>query len=213
MARPTTSTLLPAKSVIPVVTIDRLDDAVPLAEALIAGGITAIEVTLRTEAGLGAIQAIAATFPDAVIGAGTVLTPGQMTEAAEAGAAFLVSPGLTDPLAEASQNVGIPYLPGVATATEVMQARDYGFTELKFFPAESAGGKKALSGLAAVFPDLVFCPTGGVSVSSAPDYFAIPSVFAVGGSWLTPKGAIADKDWHAIRSLAEAAAQLGTVVR
>ena len=211
MTRPSTRAVLPRNAVIPVITVDRVDQAVPLADALIAGGLGAIEVTLRTDAGLPALAAMAAAHPTVPIGAGTVVTADQMAAAVDAGAAFLVSPGLTDPLAEAGRAMAVPFLPGVATATEVMRARDHGFTEVKFFPAEIAGGARALTGLAAVFPDLGFCPTGGITADNAPAYLALDAVFAVGGSWMAPKAAVERGDWQAIRDLAAAAARIGEI--
>lgn len=208
MPRPSTRALLPADAIIPVITIDRVEQAVPLADALIGGGLAAIEVTLRTGAGLPALRAMAAAHPTALVGAGTVLTADQMAQAVDAGARFLVSPGLTDRLAEASRAVAVPFLPGVTTATELMRAREHGFAEVKFFPAEIAGGAKALKGLAAVFPEMGFCPTGGIAAATAPDYLALDTVFAVGGSWMIPKAAVERGDWPAIRSLAAAAARI-----
>ena len=180
-----------AAPVIPVLVIDRVEDAVPVAEALVAGGLPVLEVTLRTPAALDAIRAMK-SVPDAVVGAGTVINAHLLREAVEAGAEFLVSPGLTDSLAEAAKHSQVPLLPGVATASEIMRALDHGFTRLKFFPATASGGIPALKGHSAVFGNVTFCPTGGITAETARDWLAIPSVACVGGSWLVlPVGGVA----------------------
>jgi 2-dehydro-3-deoxyphosphogluconate aldolase/(4S)-4-hydroxy-2-oxoglutarate aldolase len=197
------------QSVIPVVTLDDPADAVPLARALSDGGLPVIEVTLRTGQALQAIRAIASELPGrAVVGAGTVRSARQGDEAIAAGAAFLVSPGVTPSLIQAAVNWRVPFLPGVATASEAMALADLGYQFQKFFPAEQAGGVGALKALAAPLPDISFCPTGGVNTSNAPSYLALDNVVCVGGSWVTPKDAVAARDWSAVRALAEAAAAL-----
>ena len=201
--------LLAGVTVLPVIVIERTEDAVPLAEALVAGGVTTLEVTLRTAAGLAAIETIAAKVPQAVVGAGTVTTPGELEQVSRAGARFAVSPGLTPALREAGHNDAAPLLPGVMTPAEVMQARDAGFTALKLFPAAQAGGIGMLKALAGPFADVRFCPTGGVSADNAGDYLALPNVICVGGSWLAPKTLIDNGDWAAITALAEATQRLG----
>jgi 2-dehydro-3-deoxyphosphogluconate aldolase/(4S)-4-hydroxy-2-oxoglutarate aldolase len=191
---------------VPVVTIERADDAVPLARALVAGGVRVVEVTLRTEAALAAIRAIASDAPEMLAGAGTCLSPDDLAQAMAAGARFSVSPGFTGELAAAAR--GLPWLPGVATASEAMQAMAAGHTHLKFFPAESAGGVRALKDLHGPLPMLRFCPTGGVGLENAASYLALPNVVAVGGSALTPKDALAKRDWAQVTGLARRAARL-----
>ncbi|WP_017537651.1 bifunctional 4-hydroxy-2-oxoglutarate aldolase/2-dehydro-3-deoxy-phosphogluconate aldolase [Nocardiopsis halophila] len=194
--------------VVPVVVLDDAGTAVPLARALARGGLPAIEVTLRTEAGLTAIERIAAEVPEAVVGAGTVTTPGLAAAAAKAGAAFLVSPGCTDRLRGAMADTGVPFLPGVATASEAMTLLEQGVDALKFFPAEAAGGRTYLKSLSGPLPQVRFCPTGGVTPASAPEYLALPNVGCVGGTWLTPRDAVEAGDWDRIESLAREAAAL-----
>ena len=190
--------------VIPVLVIDRLEDAVPIAEALVAGGLPLLEVTLRTPVALDAIRAMA-QVPGAIVGAGTVLNERQLGDAQQAGATFIVSPGLTVPLAKAAAAADIDFLPGVANAADIMAGLDLGLTRFKFFPAEAVGGLKALKAYAAVFRDVRFCPTGGITADSAPLWLAEPAVLCVGGSWLVSSGTI---DEAAIRQRAEAAAAL-----
>jgi 2-dehydro-3-deoxyphosphogluconate aldolase/(4S)-4-hydroxy-2-oxoglutarate aldolase len=197
--------IMAAAPVIPVLVIERVEDAVPVAEALVAGGLPVLEVTLRTHAALGAIQAMRAV-PGAIVGAGTVLGSEQLRHAVGAGAQFAVSPGLTAPLAEAAREARLPWLPGIATAGEVMHALDLGLTRLKFFPAMAAGGLPALKALGAVFGDVRFCPTGGITQASAAEWLAFPSVACVGGSWLVPSGEAIDA--KAIIRRAKAAAAL-----
>ena len=196
--------LLAGVTVLPVIVIERIEDAVPLAEALLAGGVTTLEVTLRTAAGLAAIETIATRVPHAVVGAGTVTTPAELEQITRAGARFAVSPGLTPALRDAATGPVAPLLPGVMTPAEVMQARDAGFVTLKLFPAAQAGGRDMLKALAGPFADIRFCPTGGVSVANAADFLALPNVICVGGSWLAPKTLIDNKDWSAITALAQA---------
>jgi 2-dehydro-3-deoxyphosphogluconate aldolase/(4S)-4-hydroxy-2-oxoglutarate aldolase len=194
--------------VVPVLTVDRAADAVPLARALARGGLTILEVTLRTPAALAAIREMTGAVPGVAVGAGTVLTPEQGREAIDAGARFLVSPGMTPRLIEAAQSWSVPFLPGAATASEAMALSDLGYRVLKFFPAEPAGGVAALRALAAPLPDIEFCPTGGIGVQNAHNYLALPNVVAVGGSWVAPAGALAARNWEEIERLAREAAGL-----
>jgi 2-dehydro-3-deoxyphosphogluconate aldolase/(4S)-4-hydroxy-2-oxoglutarate aldolase len=191
--------------VIPVLIVDRVEDAVPIAEALVEGGLPVLEVTLRTPAALDAIRAMK-QVPGAVVGAGTVLDPAQLACALDAGAEFIVSPGLTEPLGKAAASAGIPFLPGTSNTGDIMRARDLGFTRLKFFPAEANGGLPVLKALAAVFGEVRFCPTGGITQDSAPAWLAEPAVACVGGSWLVPRGQAVDPE--AITARARAAASL-----
>ncbi|CAM5376334.1 ketohydroxyglutarate aldolase [Streptomyces spiroverticillatus] len=202
------SSVLDLAPVVPVVVLDDAADAVPLARALVAGGLPAIEVTLRTPAALDAIRAVADGVPDAVVGAGTVLNPAQVADSVAAGARFLVSPGWTDTLLEAMQKSGLPFLPGVSTTSEVVALLERGVTEMKFFPAEAAGGTPYLKSLSAPLPQARFCPTGGISLASAPSYLALPNVGCVGGTWMLPADAIRDKDWGRVEALAREAAAL-----
>ena len=196
-------------TVIPVLTIERLEDALPLATALVRGGLTVLEVTFRTEAAAPAIAAIAREIPDAVVGAGTLIRPNDITQALEAGAKFLVSPGLAPELVAAGLAASdVPYLPGVATASEVMTARGFGCSLLKFFPAAAMGGPATLGAFAPVFRGIAFCPTGGVTEETAPSYLRLPNVPMVGGAWMAPSAAIAERDWSRITSLAKRAASL-----
>ncbi|MFF9620565.1 bifunctional 4-hydroxy-2-oxoglutarate aldolase/2-dehydro-3-deoxy-phosphogluconate aldolase [Streptomyces griseosporeus] len=207
------ASVLDIAPVVPVVVVDDAADAVPLARALVAGGLPAIEVTLRTPAALESIRAIAGAVPDAVVGAGTVLTPGQAAESVAAGARFLVSPGWTDALLEALRGSGVPFLPGVSTATEVVALLERGVREMKFFPAQAAGGTAYLRSLAGPLPQARFCPTGGIGPDTAPDYLALPNVGCVGGSWMLPADAVATRDWGRVERLAREAARLTAGVR
>jgi 2-dehydro-3-deoxyphosphogluconate aldolase / (4S)-4-hydroxy-2-oxoglutarate aldolase len=200
--------LLSVGPVIPVIVIEDADQAVPLARALVAGGVRVLEVTLRTPAALGAISAIARHVPDAVIGVGTVTEMGQFAAARDAGARFAVSPGLTPALQEAARRAGLPWLPGVMTPSDVIAARAAGLRQLKLFPAQQAGGIGMLKALYGPFPDVVFCPTGGITAATAPDFLALPNVACVGGSWLTPAGAMAAGDWATLTQLAAEASVL-----
>lgn len=191
--------------VVPVLTIDRLDQAVPLARALVAGGLRVLEITLRTDVALEAMEAIARAVPEAVVGAGTVLTASQVKEATSAGAAFLVSPGGTPRLAEAAAAGPVPLLPGVATAGEAMLMAEFGHHVLKFFPAEPAGGLSYIKSLAGPLPHLTFCPTGGIDATKAKSYLALPNVVCVGGSWVTPADALRNGDWETITRLSREA--------
>jgi 2-dehydro-3-deoxyphosphogluconate aldolase/(4S)-4-hydroxy-2-oxoglutarate aldolase len=194
--------------VIPVLTIEREADAAPLALALYTGGLTVLEVTLRTPVALSAIAAMRKAVPDAIVGAGTLTQPEDFERVAAAGAQFAVTPGLTEELAVAGRHAGFPLLPGVATASELLAARAAGYTALKFFPAEPAGGIAMLSAFAPVFADVVFCPTGGITRASAPGYLALANVVCVGGSWVTPTAAVRAREWAKIEALARDAAAL-----
>jgi 2-dehydro-3-deoxyphosphogluconate aldolase / (4S)-4-hydroxy-2-oxoglutarate aldolase len=194
--------------VIPVIIIDKVDDAVLLAKALVDGGVRVLEVTLRTAVALEAIRVIAAQVKDAIVGVGTICRPEDFEQAAAAGAMFGVSPGLTPALIEGARASRLPLLPGVMTPTDVIAARAAGFTNLKLFPAQQAGGMGMLKALGSPFPDVTFCPTGGVTAETAPDFLALPNVACVGGSWLTPKDLVAKGEWRRITELARAAAAL-----
>jgi len=193
--------------VIPVLVIEDLAHARPLAEALVAGGLPMLEVTLRTPCALEAI-AIMAQVPGGIVGAGTLLTPGDVAAAQAAGAKFGVSPGATDRLLAACEGAGLPTLAGAATASEVMALMERGYTTAKFFPAENIGGAPALKSLGAPLPQMGFCPTGGVSMANAMDYLSLPNVLCVGGSWVAPRAMLASGDWAGVQALAEAAKRL-----
>ncbi|MGP4049298.1 bifunctional 4-hydroxy-2-oxoglutarate aldolase/2-dehydro-3-deoxy-phosphogluconate aldolase [Streptomyces sp. 2A115] len=203
------SSVLDLAPVLPVVVIDDVADAVPLARALVAGGLPAIEVTLRTPVALDAIRAIADGVPGAVVGAGTVITPAQVVDTVAAGARFLVSPGWTDVLLDAMAAAGVPFLPGVSTTSEVVALLERGVSEMKFFPAQAAGGTAYLKALAGPLPQARFCPTGGISPGNAPEYLALPNVHCVGGSWMLPPDAVAARDWARVEALAREAAEMG----
>jgi 2-dehydro-3-deoxyphosphogluconate aldolase/(4S)-4-hydroxy-2-oxoglutarate aldolase len=188
--------------VIPVIVIDRVDQAVPLAEALFSGGVSALELTLRTEVGLESIAAIKAAFPDQLVGAGTVCNGDQFREAVERGADFIVSPGATDNLFTTAAKYELPFLPGAVTGSEVMRALEYGYRTLKFFPAETSGGAAAISALAGPFGDVSFMPTGGITTDNLATYLSLKSVAAVGGSWLTPRTLLNEARWEAVHQLA-----------
>ncbi|MGW1249727.1 bifunctional 4-hydroxy-2-oxoglutarate aldolase/2-dehydro-3-deoxy-phosphogluconate aldolase [Streptomyces sp. NPDC002535] len=194
--------------VVPVVVIEDVADAVPLARALVAGGLPLVEVTLRTPAALDAVRAIAAEVPGAVVGAGTVVSAAGVADAAGAGARFLVSPGWTERLLGSMRDSGLPFLPGVSTTSEVVALLEQGVTDMKFFPAEAAGGVPYLKSLAGPLPRARFCPTGGVSLASAPAYLSLPNVGCVGGTWMLPPDALAARDWARVEALAREAAAL-----
>ncbi|MEI2741716.1 MAG: bifunctional 4-hydroxy-2-oxoglutarate aldolase/2-dehydro-3-deoxy-phosphogluconate aldolase [Candidatus Competibacter sp.] len=194
--------------VIPVIVIEDLAHAVPLAKALLAGGVRVLEVTLRSPVALEAIRAIAREAPDAIVGAGTLTRPEDFANALAAGARFGVSPGLTPSLIDAARQTGLPLLPGVMTPSDVIAARLAGFQQLKLFPAQQAGGIGMLRALAGPFPAVMFCPTGGVSADNAPDFLALSNVACVGGSWLAPKAAMERGDWNAVTELAKQASRL-----
>jgi 2-dehydro-3-deoxyphosphogluconate aldolase/(4S)-4-hydroxy-2-oxoglutarate aldolase len=194
--------------VIPVLTIERLEDAAPLAKALVAGGLTVLEVTLRTPVGLEAIRQMANAAPDAIVGAGTVLNAEDYGKAVSAGARFIVSPGLTDSLIAAARRRALPFLAGVATASDLMRGVEAGLNRFKFFPAETSGGPAALKALQGPFGHCRFCPTGGVTADTAPAYLALTNVLCVGGGWVAPPDAVKAGDFDRITALAKAAAAL-----
>jgi 2-dehydro-3-deoxyphosphogluconate aldolase/(4S)-4-hydroxy-2-oxoglutarate aldolase len=194
--------------VIPVIVLQQVEDAVPLAQALVDGGVRVLEVTMRTPVALRCIEAIARAVPRAIVGAGTVRSVPDAHAARAAGARFAVSPGYTDAVGAACRDIGLPLLPGVATASELMAAQAGGHDFVKFFPATAAGGIPMLKALAGPFPDVSFCPTGGLTLQNAPDFLALPQVKVCGGSWLTPPDALAARDWPRITRLAREAAAL-----
>ena len=194
--------------VIPVIVIHRIEDAVPMAQALVDGGVRVLEITLRTPVALQCMEAIARAVPEAIVGAGTVRSIADAQAAKDAGCEFAVSPGYTSAIGLACRDIGLPLLPGVATGSEVMMANADGYRFLKFFPATAAGGIPMLKALAGPFPDVVFCPTGGITVESAPQFLALPNVKVCGGSWLTPADAVAAQDWACITRLAREAGAL-----
>lgn len=200
--------ILRASPVLPVIALERIEQALPMAEALLEGGLSTLEITLRTPVGLEAIRLISRQFPGAYVGAGTVTTPEALRQVEDAGATFAVSPGLTPALVAAARDSGIPLLPGVMTPSEVMVAVDAGFQFLKLFPAEQAGGLAMLKALAGPFGGLRFCPTGGITLDSAPVYLAQPNVICVGGSWLTTKASLDAGDWKGIMEWARQASVL-----
>jgi 2-dehydro-3-deoxyphosphogluconate aldolase / (4S)-4-hydroxy-2-oxoglutarate aldolase len=203
------NSLLAGTPVVPVLVIESVATALPLARALVDGGLRVLEITLRTPAALDVIRALAAEVEGAVVGAGTVLTVGQYADAERAGARFVVSPGTTDALLAAAAASAVPFLPGAVTASEVMRLLEQGYRFLKFFPAEPAGGVAYLEALAAPLPEARFCPTGGIDAVKARTYLSLPNVLCVGGSWVAPKDALAAGDWPRITRLARAAAALG----
>lgn len=194
--------------VIPVIVLQRVADAVPLARALVAGGVKVLEITLRTPVALECMRAIAQAVPEAIVGAGTIRTVEDAKSALEAGCQFGVSPGYTHNIGAACKDIGLPLLPGVASASEVMAANADGYGFLKFFPATAAGGIPMLKALAGPFADVLFCPTGGITPETAPQFLALPNVKVCGGSWLTPQEAMDRQDWARITALAKAACAL-----
>jgi len=208
MTLPLLEPTLSGPRVVPVLVLDDPEDAVSLAKALVAGGLLTLEVTLRTPRALACAEAIAAKVPDAIVGLGTLIRPEQFAQARDAGARFLVSPGLTDTLAQAAKDAGLPYLPGIATVSEALIAWEHGFRELKFFPAMLNGGVPALKGMAPLIPEVRFCPTGGIKAENLRDFLALPNVFTVGGTWLTPADAVKERRWGDIERLAREAATL-----
>jgi 2-dehydro-3-deoxyphosphogluconate aldolase/(4S)-4-hydroxy-2-oxoglutarate aldolase len=199
--------------VIPVVVIEDIEHAVPLAEALFSGGIAALEITLRTDLGLKAVSKLKAEFPDRSVGAGTVCTSDQFAAAADAGADFIVSPGATQALLSTASNHALPFLPGAVTASEVMRVMELGFSTLKFFPAETSGGAAALRALAGPFPSLRFMPTGGITRENLGDYLRLDNVLAVGGSWLTPRALCQAERWDQIEQLASETVELSRTLQ
>jgi len=200
--------ILSLAPVMPVIVIERIEDAVPLARALVAGGLPVLEVTLRTAHALAALRLIAAQVPDAILGVGTVTRADEFAQAANVGAIFAVSPGLTPELLAAARDANMPFLPGVMTPSDIVLAQSAGIDAVKFFPAEPAGGVRMLKAFAGPFPDMLFCPTGGISIKTAAEYLALPNVACVGGSWLTPRDLIASARWSEISQLARQARAL-----
>lgn len=200
--------ILEAATVIPVLAVEDIEDAAPLAEALFAGGLRVIETTLRTAAGLESLARMKAAAPEAYVGVGSLKTPEDARRCVEAGADFLVTPGTSRTMLEALEALDVPALPGAATVTEMMTLYEAGFSAQKFFPAEAAGGRATLKAVHGPLPQVTFCPTGGITAETARDYLASPNVACVGGSWIAPKAAIAAKDWAAIERLAREAAAL-----
>lgn len=196
--------------VLPVLTIERLDDAVPLARTLVEAGLPVLEVTLRTSVALEAIARIAVEVPDAIVGAGTMLRPLDLEQVADAGAHFAIAPGATDALYAAARTTAIPFLPGIATASELMRGLEHGHRRFKFFPAAAMGGPTALKAFAGPFPQVRFCPTGGIDADSAPGYLALANVLTVGGAWMVPPDALEAGEWDRISQLARKAATLNT---
>ncbi|SIS67785.1 bifunctional 4-hydroxy-2-oxoglutarate aldolase/2-dehydro-3-deoxy-phosphogluconate aldolase [Neptunomonas antarctica] len=191
--------------VIPVLTIDNVEDAIPMAQALVEGGLPVLEVTLRTSAALKAIEAIARHVPEAKVGAGTIITPDDFKRAVDCGSSFIVSPGITTELLEYGISSDIPFLPGIQTVSEMMEGIQRGYKRFKFFPAEISGGTNTLKAFQGPFSDVHFCPTGGIRVNTAADYLALSNVMCVGGTWLTPADLVLAKDWAGIAALAKQA--------
>lgn len=194
-------TLFAQGPVVPVIVIKDLADAVPMAKALLAGGVKVLEVTLRTPVALEAIRLLSAEVPEAIVGAGTVTTPAQLQQAIDAGARFAISPGSTRELLQAGKDANIPLIAGIASISELMEGTGLGYTHFKFFPAEAAGGVKTLKSIHGPFPEIRFCPTGGINEKNYRDYLALPNVLCVGGSWIVPDDAVAAKDWGRITEL------------
>ncbi len=206
--RLTADALMRTGPVIPVLVVDHAAAAPDLAHALAAGGLRVLEVTLRTPAGLAAITAMSAAAPNAIVGAGTVLNVDQLKRAVDAGARFIVSPGLTDAVAMAAQDAGVPLLAGVASAGDIMRGLDLGLNRFKFFPAETSGGVAAIAAFAGPFAEVAFCPTGGITAANAGSYLSQPTVLCVGGAWVAPPAVVAARDWRAVTRLAREAALL-----
>ncbi len=201
--------IMKTSPVMPVLVIERVADAVPLAQALFNGGLKVLEITLRTDAALDAISAIKQALPEAIVGAGTVTDDKSLQAAEKAGAVFFVSPGVNESLLNAASYSNYPLLPGVATPTEAMRLHEQGYNALKFFPAEAAGGAPMLKSIAGPLPQLAFCPTGGVNPDNAATYLALPNVHCVGGSWMAPKALVDAQNWQEIENMARLAARLG----
>ncbi|GAA63310.1 2-dehydro-3-deoxyphosphogluconate aldolase / 4-hydroxy-2-oxoglutarate aldolase [Pseudoalteromonas sp. BSi20311] len=200
--------ILASAPVVPVVVIEKLEDAAPLARALYNGGLKALEITLRTPIAAQAVKLMKAEVPEAYVGTGTVVDKASFNASVEAGADFMVSPGVSDELLALAQESSIPFLPGAATPSEVMNLAAYGFKFLKFFPAEAAGGTAMIKSIGGPLPDITFCPTGGISLATAPDYLALNNVICVGGTWMLDKQLIENKDWQAIETLARQACEV-----
>ncbi|AUX93756.1 bifunctional 4-hydroxy-2-oxoglutarate aldolase/2-dehydro-3-deoxy-phosphogluconate aldolase [Mixta gaviniae] len=197
--------ILTTGPVVPVIVVNDLAHAVPMAKALVAGGVRVLEVTLRTPVAMDALKAIIQEVPDAIVGAGTVINTQQLAEVTAAGAQFVISPGITEPLLQAAVEGTVPLIPGISTVSELMTGMQYGLREFKFFPAEANGGVKALQAIAGPFPQVRFCPTGGISPKNYRDYLALNSVLCIGGSWLVPNDALASGDYQRITELAREA--------
>ncbi|MFO0992223.1 MAG: bifunctional 4-hydroxy-2-oxoglutarate aldolase/2-dehydro-3-deoxy-phosphogluconate aldolase [Hyphomicrobiales bacterium] len=208
MAKKSLESILKLAPVVPVLVIEDVADALPLARALVRGGLPVLEITLRTDKALDCIRAVASEIEGAVVGAGTVLNPDQLTQVEKLGCAFAVSPGATATLLEAAADSAVPLLPGAATASEAMVLLEHGYRFQKFFPAEPAGGVSYLSALASPLPQIRFCPTGGITPGTASAYLALPNVITIGGSWMAPRKLLAAKDWSSIEVLSREAAQL-----
>jgi 2-dehydro-3-deoxyphosphogluconate aldolase/(4S)-4-hydroxy-2-oxoglutarate aldolase len=200
--------ILALGKVVPVIVINKEQDALPMAEALLAGGVKTMEITLRTEAGLKAINKLSQSLPEMIVGAGTVITSDDYKRAVDAGSQFIVSPGFNEALATTAAQNKVPFLPGIATGSDIVRAMQCGLDTLKFFPAEANGGTPVLSAFKGPFPNIKFCPTGGVNPQNAKDYLQLENVLCVGGSWLTPNNAVSNGDWSAIQDLAVATATL-----
>ena len=200
--------LLTGHSVIPVITLDRVEDAVPLAEALVAGGIKVLEVTLRTDAAVEGIRQIVKHVPEAIVGTGTVCTEQQIKLSEDLGCQFMISPGATENLLQAGERSDIPFLPGISSVSELMRGMEYGYRNFKFFPAEAAGGPAVLKAMAGPFGDIGFCPTGGIGLHNAMEYLALPNVLCVGGSWIAQTKLINEQRWSEIETLAREACGL-----
>ncbi|MFM2486274.1 bifunctional 4-hydroxy-2-oxoglutarate aldolase/2-dehydro-3-deoxy-phosphogluconate aldolase [Celerinatantimonas yamalensis] len=213
MSTVTAAQVFSASPIIPVMVIEHLEDAVPLAKALSDGGINVFEITLRTQAAIGAIEAVSKALPDSIVGAGTVINPEQYQQAVNAGAQFVISPGFSPALLEYSQKLNVPYIPGVATASEMVTALSYGLDFLKFFPAEANGGVPVLKAVSAALPQITFCPTGGVKEANLASYLALDCVGTVGGTWMIPQSAIDKKDWASITELSRKACELVASLR
>jgi len=194
--------LLAGNPVIPVITLDRVEDAVPLAEALVAGGLKVLEVTLRTEAAVEGIKQIIKYVPQAIVGTGTVCTGQQITLSEDIGCQFMISPGATEKLLQAAQQSSVPLLPGVSSISELMRGLEFGYRDFKFFPAEAAGGVPVIKAMAGPFGDVKFCPTGGIGLHNVGDYLSLPNVFCVGGSWIAQPKLVQAKNWAEVKRLA-----------
>ncbi|CAK6492107.1 KHG/KDPG aldolase [Pantoea sp. Nvir] len=199
--------ILTTGPVVPVIVVNKLEHAVPMAKALVAGGVRVLEVTLRTPVAMEALRLMIKEVPDAIVGAGTVINTQQLQEVTEAGAQFVISPGITEPLLKAAVDGPVPLIPGISTVSELMTGMDYGLREFKFFPAEANGGVKALQAIGGPFPQVRFCPTGGISPANYRDYLALKSVLCIGGSWLVPNDALESGDWDRITRLAREAVE------
>jgi 2-dehydro-3-deoxyphosphogluconate aldolase/(4S)-4-hydroxy-2-oxoglutarate aldolase len=200
--------ILAGHSVIPVITLDRVEDAVPLAQALVAGGLKILEVTLRTEAAVEGIREIVKHVPDAIVGTGTVCNEQQIKLSEDLGCQFMISPGATDKLLEAGAQSSVPFLPGIASVSELMRGMEYGHRDFKFFPAEAAGGTSVLKAFSGPFGDIRFCPTGGIGLHNVVEYLALPNVLCVGGSWIAQTNLIRQQAWSEIETLAREAVEL-----